>query len=66
MSRSDVKELGDVLDAGEAALVVIGESKVEEQIQKAKLRAAKQVKKQIDADAEELKKAVDEAAAEVA
>jgi uncharacterized membrane protein len=66
MSRSDVKELGDVLDAGEAALIVIGESKVEEQIQKAKLRAAKQVKKQIDADAEELKKAVDEAAAEVA
>ncbi len=62
MSRKDVKELGDALDEGEAALIVIGESRVEEQIEKAKLRAVKQVEKQIDADGEELKRQVEEAA----
>ena len=29
MSRSDVKEFGELIDAGEAALVVVGESTVE-------------------------------------
>ena len=62
MSRSDVKELGEALDEGEAALIVIGESRVEEQIEKAKLRAVKQVEKQIDANADELKKQVEDAA----
>jgi len=28
MSRSDVKELGDIIDSGQAALVVVGESKL--------------------------------------
>jgi uncharacterized membrane protein len=62
MSRSDVKELGDALDEGEAALVVVGESKVEEQLRKAQLRAVKQVEKQIDAEADDLKAQLEEAA----
>lgn len=55
MSRRDVAELGDALDSGQAALIVVGEDKVSEQIRKAQLKAVKQVEKQIDADAEELK-----------
>jgi hypothetical protein len=30
MSRADVKEFGDVTDAGEAALVIVGESTFQE------------------------------------
>jgi uncharacterized membrane protein len=61
MSRSDLKELGEALDDGNAALIVIGESKVDEQIEKAVKRAKKIIEKQIDADADELKRQVEEA-----
>lgn len=64
MSRSDLKDLGEALDDGDAALIVIGESKVEEQIEKAVKRAKKTIEKQIDADAEELKRAVEAAGTE--
>ena len=66
MSRSDLKELGEALDDGDAGLIVIGESKVEEQIEKAVKRAKKTIEKQIDADAEELKRAVEAASTESA
>ena len=62
MSRSDVKELGEGLDAGEAALIVIGDDKIADEIDKAQLKAIKEVKKEIDADADELKRELDEAA----
>ena len=61
MSRSDLKELGEAMDDGNAALIVIGESKVEEQVEKTIKRAKKTIEKQIDADAAELKRAVEEA-----
>jgi uncharacterized membrane protein len=61
MSRSDLKDLGEALDDGNAALIVIGESKVDEQIEKATKRAKKVIEKQIDADADELKRQVEEA-----
>lgn len=61
MSRSDLKELGEAMDDGNAALIVIGESKVDEQIEKAVKRAKKVIEKQIDADAAELKRQVEEA-----
>lgn len=61
MSRGDLKDLGEALDDGDAALIVIGESKVEEQIEKAVKRAKKVIEKQIDADADELKRQVREA-----
>ena len=62
MSRADVKELGDVIDAGEAALLIVGESTIEDAINKADLKAAKHVTKQVDADAKDVDKAVKEAA----
>ena len=61
MSRGDLKDLGEALDEGQAAIVVIGESKVDEAIEKATKRAKKQLQKQVDADAEEIKKAIDAA-----
>jgi uncharacterized membrane protein len=61
MSRGDLKELGEALDEGQAAVIVVGESKIDEQIEKATKRARKTIEKQIDADAEELKRQLEEA-----
>ena len=47
LSRSDVKELGELIDSGEAALMVIGASTLEAALDKAKLKAEKHVAKQI-------------------
>ena len=63
LSRGDLKDLGDALDEGEAALIVIGESKIDEQIERATKRAKKVIEKQIDADADELKREVEAAGA---
>ena len=64
ISRGDLKDLGDELEAGSAAVIVIGESKIEEQLEKAMKRANKLIEKQVDADAEELKREIDAAAKE--
>ena len=56
MSRSDAKELGDYLDSGQAALVVIGESRLQEQLDKALTHAEKSQEKEIDADGKALAK----------
>jgi hypothetical protein len=45
-------------------VIVIGESKIEEQLEKATARATKLIEKQIDADAEELKREIEAAAKE--
>jgi uncharacterized membrane protein len=42
MSRSDLKELGDTLDAGEAGLIVIYETNLGDQI-KANIKAANRI-----------------------
>ena len=65
MSRSDVKELGDVIDAGQAALLVVGESTVEAALNKAGLKAEKQVAKELDVRPKDIDKAVKEAATEL-
>ena len=65
MSRSDVKELGDVIDNGQAALVIVGESKVEQAVEKAGLKAEKHVAKELDVSPKDIDKAVQEAAEEV-
>jgi uncharacterized membrane protein len=61
MSRGDVKELGELLDDGEAGLVIIGSSKVEEKVTKALGRAQRQVTKELDAEGEELERHVEDA-----
>jgi hypothetical protein len=45
-------------------VIVIGESKIEEQLEQATKRANKLIEKQIDADADELKREMDAAARE--
>ena len=61
MSRGDLKELGEELEAGNAAVIVLGESKIEEQLAKATQRANKLIEKQIDADADELERELESA-----
>ncbi len=61
MSRKDMHELGDLLEDGQAALVVVGESRVDEQVKKSLTRARKQLEEEIDANADELKKALEDA-----
>jgi len=58
MSRSDLKEMGEALDSGQAGLVVVAiadmESKIEAAMKRAEKIEAKQVKadeKAIEADA---------------
>ena len=64
VSRDEVKDLGDELEAGNAAVIVLGESKIEEQLEKAVTRSNKLIEKQVDADADELKREIDAAAKE--
>jgi uncharacterized membrane protein len=61
MSRSDVKEVGEMLDDSEAALIVVGEATLERAVEDATNRAKKELKKEIRADAREMERAVDEA-----
>jgi uncharacterized membrane protein len=61
MSRGDLKDLGELLDVGQGGIVVIGESKLEEQLAKAVTRANKTIEKQLDADAKDLKTELEEA-----
>ena len=65
MSRADVKEFGDVIDAGQAALVIVGESKVEQAVQKASLKAEKRIAKQLDVSVKDVDDAIREAAGEL-
>ena len=56
MSRKDAKELGEHLDDGQAALVVIAKSHVKEQLDKALTHAQKTEEREIQADGKELSK----------
>jgi uncharacterized membrane protein len=61
MPRGDIKEIGDMLDEGEAGIILIGETTVGEFEDRLMKKAAKVAKKQVDADAEAMKKEIDEA-----
>ena len=62
MSRADVKEFGDVIDSGEAALVIVGETTIEAYLEKAELKAQKRVAKELELDKGQIDAAVQEAA----
>lgn len=66
LPRHELKELGETLDAGQAALFVVGESTVEEAVRAAVRRSDKLVAKQMKADAKALKEALDTAEKEEA
>ncbi len=58
ISRGDLKDLGEELEAGTAAVIVLAESKIEEQLAEATKRANKLIEKQVDADADEFKREI--------
>ena len=64
-SRSDVKEFGDLIDAGQAALVIVGESTIEDAIDKAGLKAEKHAAKELNVSSKDLDKAIKETAKSV-
>jgi len=61
MSRDDIREVGEMLDNSEAALIVVGEATIERAVDDATKQAKRELKKEIRADAREMEKAVDEA-----
>jgi uncharacterized membrane protein len=65
MSRADVKEFGELIDDGQAALVIVGESTLEQAVDKAALKAEKHVAKELDVSPKDVDKAIQEAASEV-
>ena len=65
MSRSQAKQLGDFIDPGQAGLVVVGESKVEDAIQKAVTRAEKQTAQELGVDPKDIDKALQQAVNEM-
>ncbi len=65
MSRSDAKELGDLIEPGEAGLVVVGESKVEQAIAKAVTKAEKRTAKELDVDPKDVDRVMHEAIREI-
>lgn len=65
MSRSDVKEFGEIIDQGEAALVIVGESTLEQALNKAGLKAEKRVAKKLNVSPTDIDRAVQEAAKDI-
>jgi len=56
MSRDDLKELGETLDAGQAGLVVVAVSDMGAKVQRAMKRAAKLQQKELKADTSEIER----------
>ena len=54
MSRSGIKELGELLDAGTSGLVVVAAADVEARVEQAMTRARKRARGMLNADAEAL------------
>jgi uncharacterized membrane protein len=65
MSRSEAKELGDFIDPGEAGLIVVGESKIQDAIRQAVTRAEKQTAKELDVDPKNIDRTMQEAVSEM-
>jgi uncharacterized membrane protein len=63
MSRGDLKDLGEHLDAGQAGLVVVAVSDMGAKVERAMKRAEKVQEKEIKADNEAIEKDASEAAA---
>ena len=61
MSNSDLKEVGEMLEESEAALIVVGEATIEEGVNEAIKHAKKEMKKEVRADAREIERAIDSA-----
>ena len=65
MSRADCKELGELIDDGQAALVIVGQNTIEQAVDKAALKAEKQVAKELNVKPKDVDKAIRETAGQV-
>lgn len=65
MPRSTAKELGDFIQPGQAALLIVGETKIQEAIQKALTRAEKRLAHELDVDPKDLDKTLQQATEEM-
>src|SRR3712207_5585356 len=59
MSNSYLKEIGELLDESEAALIVVGEMTIERAFEEADERGKKEMKNEVGADAREIERAID-------
>ena len=59
MSNADLKEVGEMLEESEAALIVVGEATIERGLDEAMEHAKKEMKKEVRADAREMERAID-------
>ena len=64
MSRSDLKELGEHLDAGQTGLIVVAAADVSSKVEKAIERASKITSKELEVSDEEIDKDIAEAEGE--
>ena len=65
LDRGDIKELGELLDSGEAALIVVGKDRLEEEFRKAGLVAQRHLQKELKVDTKELDKELAQASKEM-
>ncbi len=65
MSRSQAKQLGDFINPGQAGLVIVGESKVEDAIKNSVTRAEKQTAQELGVDPKDIDKALQQAVNEM-
>jgi uncharacterized membrane protein len=61
LSRSDLKEIGDTLQASTATLIVIGRSRLQEALASATKHAVKQFEKELSTDVDAFYKELTEA-----
>jgi uncharacterized membrane protein len=64
MSRDDLKQLGEHLDAGQAGLVVVAVADMSAKVKQAMERASKLEQKQLEADADEIERDASAAASQ--
>jgi uncharacterized membrane protein len=65
MSRSEAKDLGDFIDPGQAGLIVVGESKVQEAIQRAVTRAERQTARELNVNSKDVDRTLQDAVKEM-
>lgn len=65
MSHKDLQEVGDLLNTSDAALIVVGESRLEEALNKELKKSVKQVEKELTVDTKEFNKDLDAAVKEL-
>jgi uncharacterized membrane protein len=63
MSRGDIKDLGEALDAGDAALVIVGRDQLEETLDRELRHANRRIKKQVEANVKDFEKELEKAGA---